>query len=61
MKNLYGNAWEPANHGSEGNYDLKFSRFVCGAAAMLEKLHFLVSTQRHDIVLVVHVPNSIRW
>lgn len=61
MKNLYGDAWEPVNHGSKGNDALRFSRFVCGAAAVQEKLHFLVNTRRHDMVLFVHVLNSIRW
>lgn len=41
MKNLYGDVWEAVNHGSKGNDALRFGRFVCGAAEVQEKLHFL--------------------
>lgn len=30
VKNLYGSAWEPANHGSEGNYDLRLAGLCVG-------------------------------
>lgn len=30
VTNLYGNAWESANHGSEGNYDLRFAGLCVG-------------------------------
>lgn len=44
VRSLEGNAWEPANHGSEGNYGTEVSRFVCKDVAMQKKLHILVST-----------------
>lgn len=43
VKNLAGNVWEPANHGSEGSYGTEVSRFVCKDVAVQKKLRILVN------------------
>jgi len=44
VNNLDGNVWEPANHGSKGNYGTEVCRFVCKDVAVQKKLHILVHT-----------------